>query len=374
MYILSSSVQSLALLAYLTTGAWSLESASSEQTSLRGSASSHTKRGLVPAYIDGPSRTPRIIDGNRVTDPSRYPYFALMDGQGLCGAVLISSRFVLTAAHCVGSDNDFEVGIIDNSGGSSSVTDYPYTRKLTHPGYNNNGYDNDIAIYELDRDVPNPYIRLEKDPVTVEGTPLTVIGFGDTNPSNAVDAISNYLMETTVDYVSSNRCESLYNNQETITAGMLCAFEEGTDSCQGDSGGPLFKKGSGPNSDALVGLVSWGYDCAGPQPGVYTRISTYYDWIVESMCSMNPSKVPAYVTCSNTGGGGGDPDDNNGGGDDNNDPSTSVPSSGFSSGGSSFNSDGDFSTTPPSSSSSFGMSSFGSSDGSSSGGWNWWSF
>lgn len=370
MNILSSSIQSLALLASLTTGAWSLET-SSEQTSLRGGAGGHYHaRGLISG------RTPRIIDGNRVTDPDRYPYFALMDGDSLCGAVLISSRFVLTAAHCVGSDNDFEVGIISNTGGSATVTDYPYKSKLSHPQYNKITDDNDIAIYELDRDVPNPYIKLDRNPVSVAGTPLTVIGFGDTNPSNAIDAISDHLMQTTVDYVPNDQCKRLYNNQESITAGMLCAYEEGKDSCSGDSGGPLFRKGSGPGSDALVGLVSWGYDCAGDQPGVYTRISTYYDWIVESMCSMNPDKVPDYVTCGNTGGGGGggDPepnDDNTGGNDPDPDPSTTEPSSLSSSGDSSDNLGLDSETTPPSTSS----SSSGSDEGSGSGwAWDWWSF
>lgn len=44
------------------------------------------------------SPLPKIIGGEDV-DPDRYPYFALMNGRGgLCGGVLISKRFVLTAA------------------------------------------------------------------------------------------------------------------------------------------------------------------------------------------------------------------------------------------------------------------------------------
>jgi len=377
MNILSSSVHSLVLLASLTVGISSLDT-TAETPSLRGSGGSD-QRGLIVSR----GRSPRIINGSQVRDPSRYPYFALMNGNGgLCGAVLISKRFVLTAAHCVGSDNDFEVGIISNTGGSSSVTDYPYKTKISHPSYNSNNVDNDIALYELEQDVSEDlqYIRLEQNPVSSAGTPLTVIGFGDTNPSDAIEAISDHLMQATVDYVPNTQCREAYNGAEAITPGMLCAFEEGTDSCSGDSGGPLFRKGNSPEGDALVGLVSWGYECGGDTPGVYTRISTYYDWIVESMCSMNPSKVPDYVTCSNTGGGGGGGggDDNNGDGssgdgsdDSNNNPSTIEPSSPFSSVDSNGdgNDDGNDSnanpsTTEPSSPSSSVESSGDSSDGS----------
>ena len=57
---------------------------------------------------------------------------------------------------------------------------------------------------------------------------------------------------------------------------MLCAAgvssnKEVVDACQGDSGGPLVVDASaGPR---LVGIVSWGEDCASTYSGVYTRVS-----------------------------------------------------------------------------------------------------
>ena len=45
---------------------------------------------------------------------------------------------------------------------------------------------------------------------------------------------------------------------------------------QGDSGGPAFC------GNTIVGITSWGdYNCDGFHPTVYTRVSSYIDWIKE---------------------------------------------------------------------------------------------
>lgn len=62
---------------------------------------------------------------------------------------------------------------------------------------------------------------------------------------------------------------------------MICAgFEKGgKDACQGDSGGPLSLLDN-DGSRVLVGVVSWGDDCAQPYyPGVYARVSSVRSWI-----------------------------------------------------------------------------------------------
>lgn len=55
---------------------------------------------------------------------------------------------------------------------------------------------------------------------------------------------------------------------------------DGLDTCQNDSGGPLSVQ-SKSRLDRLeqVGIVSWGYGCGGI--GIYTRVSTYFQWILD---------------------------------------------------------------------------------------------
>lgn len=58
------------------------------------------------------------------------------------------------------------------------------------------------------------------------------------------------------------------------------------DACQGDSGGPLMNGGvTGQERYTLLGLVSFGPRTCGVSnfPGVYTRISSYMDWIMDNM-------------------------------------------------------------------------------------------
>merc|ERR1719506_141095 len=278
---------------------------------------------------------PRIIGGTRVSDSDRlgrYSYFALMNGQALCGAVLIGAKWIVTAAHCAYADDDFELGTMSRpsgsmdflsslfGGGGSSVggRTYDYLNGRMHPDYSDGEVEHDIAIFQLQTAVPRSVavpIQISAQPVTAATTAVTVLGFGDTNPTEAVTTTSESLREVQLSYIAQDVCDAQFGSNwmtgSYIGDGMMCAYTRGKDSCGGDSGGPLIVKGTAANGaqDELVGLVSWGISCADDEyPGVYTRISYYYDWIQETICELATSgtgtgatldynSLPEGITC-----------------------------------------------------------------------------
>lgn len=116
---------------------------------------------------------------------------------------------------------------------------------------------------------------------------LWPIGFGRLSTGGL---FSTDLLHVNVEYVKQDECGRRYGNG-SITSNMMCAVDTGQDSCQGDSGGPLYDS----DSETLVGIVSWGYDCADPQfPGVYSRISSQISWIEKTICAEHSSPKPDF--------------------------------------------------------------------------------
>ena len=227
-----------------------------------------------------------------------------MNGKSLCGAVVIAPRFVLTAAHCGDADTNFNI----NPSTFDNGVEIQVIGRAVHPLHNEFTFENDVALFELEEDammftstgelVPAPYVTLSPDEINTIGLSMTVIGFGDTNPDEAETEFSNTLNQVDVNYVTNEECRRDHRGEVTLE--MMCAEAPGVDACYGDSGGPLLLTPTDDsNDDRLVGIVSWGRGCANEDyPGVYTRISYFYDWIVGTMCVLNASKVPPYVNCA----------------------------------------------------------------------------
>ncbi|VDO00567.1 unnamed protein product, partial [Rodentolepis nana] len=50
---------------------------------------------------------------------------------------------------------------------------------------------------------------------------------------------------------------------------------------QFDSGGPMMCRSGVDGQFILVGIISFGVNCASGYPGIYTRVNSYLDWIRE---------------------------------------------------------------------------------------------
>ncbi|XP_050712126.1 tryptase-2-like isoform X3 [Eriocheir sinensis] len=116
------------------------------------------------------------------------------------------------------------------------------------------------------------------------GHELTVIGWGHTQFGHRV--LSRILQKVNVPVVDQLECQFKYpdylgrDTPKGILKDQLCAGKTGRDSCKGDSGGPIIdqkERGGSRCEHTVEGIVSFGRGCG--ELGVYTRVSSYLDWI-----------------------------------------------------------------------------------------------
>ncbi|XP_069317794.1 anionic trypsin isoform X1 [Eulemur rufifrons] len=236
------------------------------------------------------------IVGGYTCEENSVPYqVSLNSGYHFCGGSLISSQWVVSAAHCYKSTihSEFsgrgcEYGRIQVRLGEYNIEVLEGNEQfinsakvIRHPKYNSQTLDNDIMLIKLSSAaVINSRVSTISLPsaCAAAGTECLISGWGNTLSSG-----SNYpdlLQCLDAPLLSDAECEASYPGE--ITSNMICAgfLEGGKDSCQGDSGGPVVCNG------ALQGIVSWGYGCAQKnRPGVYTKVCNYVDWIQDTIAA-----------------------------------------------------------------------------------------
>jgi trypsin len=232
----------------------------------------------------------RIV-GGVATTIDKYPWQVALaiptpEGNEFCGGSLIAERWVLTAAHCFAGSAEPE-----RSATKTNVTNYEsegvwsgVERVYVHEEYDNTSFKNDIALVKLKAPALGQPVALAARALQLSPCEeLAVTGWGRT-ADKPTAPLSPVLRVGQVPLVSNETCNKPESYGGRIAGTMLCAgfHEGGVDACQGDSGGPLVFEGG--REPVLVGVVSSGDGCAQKRKyGIYTRVSSFRDWIDKTM-------------------------------------------------------------------------------------------
>ncbi|VVC93917.1 unnamed protein product [Leptidea sinapis] len=224
-----------------------------------------------------------------------------------CTGVLISSRFILTAAQCgmqqreptsvrLGEYNKTNTGpdcIMER--GTKKCADRVMTVQIdfmvAHPNFSRQSIrGNDIALIKLKDPVPyTEFVRPICLPTfDVNTSPskdlrFIVAGWGSKPSHLQEDDVVKHYVE--IPHKSLQSCKAAYEGHGVhrkfqITQNQICAGgEKDKDSCRGDGGGPLMYEKDGQHTS--VGIVSYGPSVCGSVgiPSVYTNVYKYLPWI-----------------------------------------------------------------------------------------------
>uniref|UniRef100_A0A336M6F9 CSON009877 protein n=1 Tax=Culicoides sonorensis TaxID=179676 RepID=A0A336M6F9_CULSO len=248
------------------------------------------------------------IEGGEDASHREYPHMAAIGDNSIevegvedyilwfCGGSLISENFVITAAHCIVTENTIspkivKFGALNFDVDEPSAKTYEIEQAIAHPEYVRQFVYHDIGLLKLKENVKLDFnirpICLPPSDASREFKSIWATGWG----KKKGEGYEGILQKLQLPLVTESQCGMTYTPKRTkrlpngLNGKILCyGAIRGKDTCPGSSGGPIQVTSRNVYcSYYLVGITSAGVRCTEGYPGLFTKVSEYLDWIEDTV-------------------------------------------------------------------------------------------
>lgn len=201
---------------------------------------------------------PPIVGGQRSTAFPEVVLLYALDSNGnlaaSCSGTVIADGWVLTAAHCVADDGDFQVHelyvcFVDRSSEVSASTSVLASTWVVHPAFEPTTAIHDVALVQFASANKTTMNLYDTPPSSAdEGRAYTLVGFGSTGQNDYSADFDKREAEVALD---------------SFDADFYYTYRDDQNACLGDSGGPLLRVSRATGEYALAGVMNWVTACEG---------------------------------------------------------------------------------------------------------------